>query len=158
VTLGTLGLDLETALMDEVEGLEGVAGVEDARDVDLVRALADHLDVHIFLRERCEHAPGDSDHISHLLSYHRQDRHVAMHGHLKRGSERASNTHGAQGCKGQGIFRTPVSGFFGFDFGRREARGEGGKEEGVYARCRSSRDRARDGPAAFDRVCPRSPC
>jgi hypothetical protein len=111
--------------MDEVEGLEGVTGVEDARDVDLVRALADHLDVHIFLRERCEHTPGDSDHISHLLSYHRQDRHVAMHGHLKRGVS-AQATHTApQGCKGQGIFRTPVSGFFGFDFGRREARGEG---------------------------------
>ena len=83
--LGALGLDLETTLMDEVEGLDGVAGVEDARDVDLVRALADHLDVHVTLRERREHAPCDADHIAHLLSHHRQDRHVAMHGHLKRG-------------------------------------------------------------------------
>ena len=44
-------LDLETALVDEVEGLYRVAAVDDARDVDLVRALADHLDVDIAFGE-----------------------------------------------------------------------------------------------------------
>ena len=81
--------------MDKVEGLDGVAGVEDARDVDLVRALADHLDVNVALRERREHAPGDSDHISHLLSHHGQYRHVAMHGYLKTGVSAQAHTHGA---------------------------------------------------------------
>ena len=81
--------------MDEVEGLDCIAGVEDARDVNLVRALADHLDIHITLRERREHASSDSDHISHLLSHHRQDRHVAMHGHLKREVSAQAHTHTA---------------------------------------------------------------
>lgn len=77
--------------MNEVEGLDGVAGVEDARDINLVRALADHIDVHIALRKRREHASGDADRVAHLLANHRQDRHVAMQRHLKKGgrSERA---------------------------------------------------------------------
>jgi hypothetical protein len=112
--------------MDEVEGLEGVTGVEDARDVDLVRALADHLDVHIFLRERCEHTPGDSDHISHLLSYHRQDRHVAMHGHLKRGVS-AQATHTApRGARDREFFALRLVAFLVLTLGeeKRGARGE----------------------------------
>jgi len=68
--------------MDEVERLDGIAPVDDARDVDLVRALADHLNVHVALRERREHASGDADHVPHLLSHHRQDRHVVVHRHL----------------------------------------------------------------------------
>lgn len=75
---GSFGLDLETALMDDVERLDGVAALDDARDVDLVRALAYHLDVHVPLRERREHAPRDADHVAHLLADHRQDRHVVV--------------------------------------------------------------------------------
>ena len=78
----TLGLDLQTALVNEVEGLDGVAPVDDARDVDLVRALADHLDVHVALAERCEHASGDTDHVPHELPDQRKDCHVAHDGDL----------------------------------------------------------------------------
>ena len=69
--------------MDEVERLDGVTAVDDAGDIDLVRALTDHLDVHVPLRERRKHAPGDADHVAHLLAHHREDRHVAVHGHLR---------------------------------------------------------------------------
>lgn len=77
-----LGLDLQAALVDEVEGLDGVAPVDDARDVDLVRALAYHLNVHVPLAQRGEHAPGDTDHVPHRLPDQREDRHVADHGDL----------------------------------------------------------------------------
>ena len=87
-TLERLGLDLETALMYEVESLDCVTAVDDARNVDLVRALADHLNVDISLRQSREHAPRDADHVAHLLSDHRQDRHIAMHGHLKKATPR----------------------------------------------------------------------
>ena len=72
-----LRLDLQAALMDEVESLDGIAPVDDARDIDLVRALADHLDVHVPLAERREHASGDADEMAHLLADEREDRHVA---------------------------------------------------------------------------------
>ena len=81
--LGPFGFDLETALMDEVECLDGVATIEDTRNVDLVCALADHLDVDVPLRERREHAPGDADHVPHLPAHHREDHHVMVHGHLR---------------------------------------------------------------------------
>ena len=55
--------------MDKVESFDGVARVEDARDVDLVRALADHLYVHVSLRERREHASCDADRVAHLLAH-----------------------------------------------------------------------------------------
>jgi hypothetical protein len=81
--LGHLGVDMKTALMDEVESLDGVARVEDARNIDLVRALAYHFYIHVTLRECGEHAPGDADHVAHLLSHQREDRHIAMHRYLK---------------------------------------------------------------------------
>lgn len=77
-------LDLEAALVDEVERLDGVAAFDDTRDVDLVRALAYHLDVHVALPEGGEHAPGNADHIPHRPSDEREDGHVADDGHLVR--------------------------------------------------------------------------
>ena len=67
LTSRRLRLDVEAALVDEVEGLHGVAAVDDARDVDLVRTLAYHLDVDVALAQRREHASGDADHIPHRL-------------------------------------------------------------------------------------------
>jgi hypothetical protein len=81
--LGPLGVDMKTALMDEVESLDGVARVENARNVDLVRALAYHFYIHVTLRESGKHARGDADHVPHLLSHQREDRHVAMYRYLK---------------------------------------------------------------------------
>lgn len=69
--------------MDEVERLDGVAAVDDARDVDLVRALGDHLDVDVPAAERGEHAARDADEVAHLLADEREDRHVAVHGDLR---------------------------------------------------------------------------
>ena len=74
--------ELEASLVDEVEGLDGVAPVDDARDVDFVRALAYHLDVDVALAERGEHAPGDTDHVAHRLPDQGEDGHVAAHGDL----------------------------------------------------------------------------
>ena len=78
-----LRLDLQAALMDEVESLDGIAPVDDARDINLVRALADHLDVHVTLTKRGEHAARDTDHVAHRLPDEREDRHVAAHGDLR---------------------------------------------------------------------------
>ena len=69
--------------MDKVERLDGVATIEDTGNIDLVCALADHLDVDVPLREGREHAPGDADHVPHLLAHHREDHHVMVHGHLR---------------------------------------------------------------------------
>lgn len=74
-----LGLDLQTALMNEVQGLDGVAPIDDARDVDLVRALAYHLDIDVALAERGEHPSRYADHVAHRLSHQRQNGHVADH-------------------------------------------------------------------------------
>lgn len=55
--------------MNQVEGFYRIPSFYDTRDIDLARALADHLDIHIPLRKRREHAARDSNHIAHLLSY-----------------------------------------------------------------------------------------
>ena len=68
-----LGLDLQAALVDEVEGLDGVAPVDDARDVDLVRALADEIDVDSRSSQRIEYIRRDTDHIPHLVADNRND-------------------------------------------------------------------------------------
>lgn len=67
--LRTLGLNLQTGLVDEVKRLGSVASVNDARDVDLVRALRYHLDVDVALRERGEESTSDAHEIAHLLAY-----------------------------------------------------------------------------------------
>ena len=59
-TLCTLRFDLETALVDEVQGLDGIPAVDDAGDVYFVRPLADHFDVHVALAQGGEHASGDT--------------------------------------------------------------------------------------------------
>ena len=73
--------------MDEVEGLDGVAAVDDTRDIDLIRTLADHLDVHVPLPERSEHAPRNADHVPHRPPDEREDRHVPQHSDLSNGGE-----------------------------------------------------------------------
>ena len=78
----SLWLDLQAALVDEVEGLDGVTPVDDARDVDLVRALADHLYVYVPFGKSGEHPAGDSDEVTHLFSNKREDGHVGMGGDL----------------------------------------------------------------------------
>lgn len=118
--------------MDEVERLDGVAALDDARDVDLVRALADHLDVHVPLRERREHAPCDADHVAHLPADQRQDRHLVVHGHLTTVARARSTISAAIVGKPEGKERD--------------------------ARCRFSPVRVRGAPAACDRARPRSPC
>ena len=70
--------------MDEVECLDRVSRVDDTRDVDLVRALADHLDVDLSVAQGCEHAPGNADHIPHSLADERQNSHVSTDGDLAR--------------------------------------------------------------------------
>ena len=91
--LEPLRLDLKTTLMDKVEGLDRVTAVDNTRNIDLVRALADHLNVDVSLRQSREHAPRDADHIAHLLPDHRKYRHIAMHGHLE---EKTPNTQHAR--------------------------------------------------------------
>jgi len=133
--LGPFGFDLETALMDEVERLDGVATIEDARNVDLVCALADHLDVNVPLRESREHAPGDADHVPHLLAHHREDHHVMVHGHLRAQCFIISDV-------------TP---------GKRASERERERKKRGYTRCRFSPGRVRGARRAFDRGRPRSP-
>lgn len=68
--------------MDEVQRLYRVARVDDARDVDLVCTLADHLDVHVSLPERREHASRHPDHIPHFFADQREDRHIPAYSDL----------------------------------------------------------------------------
>ena len=68
--------------MDEVESLDGIAPVDDARDIDLVRSLTDHLDIDIALTERGEHPAGDTDQIDHLFSDEGKDSHIVVYGDL----------------------------------------------------------------------------
>lgn len=117
--------------MNEVEGLDSVTAVDDTRDIDLVCALADHLNVDVPLRERREHAPRDADHVAHQLSDHREDRHIAMHGYLDEKKK----------IRGSG----------------KEGRDRGG-EKWRNIRYRFFLNRAQDAPAACDRARPRSPC
>ena len=76
------GLDLQTALVNEVQRLDRVALLDDAGDVDLARALGYHLDVHVPLGECRKHEPGDTDHVAHLMPDQREDSHVAVNRHL----------------------------------------------------------------------------
>lgn len=71
------GLDLQTTLVDEVECLHRVPAVDHAGDVDFVRALADHFDVHVALAERGEHATRNTDHVPHRLPDQRENGHVS---------------------------------------------------------------------------------
>ena len=77
-SLITLRCHLQTVTMHEVERLRGVFAVDDARNVDLARALADHFNVHVALGERLEHSPGYADHVSHSFADEGEDGHVAM--------------------------------------------------------------------------------
>lgn len=54
--------------MDQVKCLHRVPSVDDARDVNLRCALADHLDVDVAVRQRREHPPGDTYEVAHLLA------------------------------------------------------------------------------------------
>lgn len=148
--------------MDKVERFDGVATVDDAGYVDLVGALADHLDVHVSLRKRREHAPGDADHVAHLFAHHREDRHVAVHRHLK-GTSRPRRRKFAKGYDVHfhqqtqtTLLREPEE--------ERRRQGEWGekrnrrKKKKKDARCRFFLDRARDALAACGRARPRSPC
>ena len=51
-----LGFYLQTALVYKIECLDSVAAFDNTRYVDLVGALANHLDIHITLSEGSEHA------------------------------------------------------------------------------------------------------
>lgn len=64
----TLRLNLQTTLVDQVKCLHRVPSVDDARDVNLRCALADHLDVDVAVRQRREHPPGDTYEVAHLLA------------------------------------------------------------------------------------------
>lgn len=81
-TLCALRSDLQTTLVDEVQSLDSVPPLYDTRDVDLVRALTDHLDVHVSLSERREHPARNAHQMAHLLPDERQNGHVARDRHL----------------------------------------------------------------------------
>ena len=70
-------------MMYQIQGLHRVPAFDNARDVDLTCALADHFNVDVALRECGEHSPGDPDHMAHLLSDEREDSHVTMHRNLE---------------------------------------------------------------------------
>ena len=80
-TAPLLDLDLQTTLVDQVEGFDGVPALYHARDIHFTRALTNHLDVDVPLRERCEHPSSDSHHIFQL-SHERQDRHSSFQSDL----------------------------------------------------------------------------
>lgn len=65
--------------MDQIESLDRISSLDDARDVDLVRALTNHLDVYIALAKRSEHASSDTDQVDHLFSDEGKDGHIMMH-------------------------------------------------------------------------------
>lgn len=75
---GPLRPNLEAALVYKVECLNRVSSVDDTRDVNLVRALTDHLNVDAALSESGEHAPCDTHEVPHLLPHKRQDGHIAL--------------------------------------------------------------------------------
>lgn len=89
-SFGTLRLDLQTTLMDEIECFDGVTSFDDTRDIYLVRALADHLYVHVALSERGEHPSGDTHKMSHLLAHERQNCHVTGDSYLWRQAQHQS--------------------------------------------------------------------
>ena len=71
-------------MMYQVQRLHRISAFDNARNVDLTCALADHFNVDVPLRECGEHSPGDPDHIAHLLSDEGEDSHVTVHGNLER--------------------------------------------------------------------------
>jgi hypothetical protein len=77
-----LGLYLQTALMYEIECLNGVAGLNNTRYVDLAGALANHLDIHITLAKGSEHASRYTNEVAHLLANKREDGHFTVDGNL----------------------------------------------------------------------------
>ena len=91
-SLCAIWLDLETTLVNQIERFQGVPTVYDAGNIDLVGALADHLNIHIALREGCEHATCDTDHVAHLPPNKRQDGHVAVYGDLRKSASRQERT------------------------------------------------------------------
>ncbi len=70
--------------MYQVESLHRVSAFDNARNVDLTCALANHFDVDVSLCECGEHSPGDTDHVAHLFSDEREDGHVAVNRNLRR--------------------------------------------------------------------------
>ena len=62
-------LHLQTTLMYKVKSLDSIPSLDDTRDIDLVRALTNHLDVDIPVSQRREHPPGDTHQMSHLLAH-----------------------------------------------------------------------------------------
>ena len=71
-------------MMYQVQGLHRVSACDNAGDIDLTCALADHFNVDVLLCKRSEHSPGDPDHIAHLLSDESEDSHVTVYGNLER--------------------------------------------------------------------------
>ena len=67
--LWSLRLHLQTTLMYKVKSLDSIPSLDDTRDIDLVRALTNHLDVDIPVSQRREHPPGDTHQMSHLLAH-----------------------------------------------------------------------------------------
>lgn len=65
--------------MDHVQRLDRVSPLYDTRNVDLARALTDHLNVDVALCERLEHPARHAHQLAHLFPNEREDRHVRMH-------------------------------------------------------------------------------
>lgn len=70
-------------MMYQVQSLYRVSAFDNARDVDLTCALADHFNVDVPLCESGKHSPGYTDHVAHLFSDEREDGHVAVNGNLR---------------------------------------------------------------------------
>lgn len=64
--------------MDQVERLDRVPRSYDTRDIDLARALTDHLDVDVALCEGLEHPTRHAHQVTHLFPDEREYRHVCM--------------------------------------------------------------------------------
>ncbi|KAI3485790.1 hypothetical protein L1887_50836 [Cichorium endivia] len=77
--VGRLGTHFEHRVVDKVECLDRQLFVQHTRDVDLARALADHLDVDIALGKDGEHATRNADHVAHMLAHQTEDSHVAQY-------------------------------------------------------------------------------
>ena len=80
-----LWFDLETTLMDQVQRLDGVPALYDTGNIDLARALTDHLNVDIALGEGLKHPSRHAHQLAHLLSDEGEDGHVVVHRDLSDG-------------------------------------------------------------------------
>jgi hypothetical protein len=82
--------------MNQVQSFDRVSSLDHTRDVDLARALGDHLDVHTPLGESREHASCYAYKVTHLLADEGEDGHLSVDGDLwmecsQRGLERSNS-------------------------------------------------------------------